>query len=63
MTQRAIVLTFVAAMSLYVAAVFLWPMGGEPASKTTRLAGKSVEAAFLPERFGVPAPAEQVAPG
>jgi hypothetical protein len=50
-------------MAVYVCAVFLWPSASNPAGKTDRLAGEPVETAFLPERFGVPAPTEQVAPG
>jgi hypothetical protein len=63
MTQRAIILTFVLGITAYVFAVFLWPAGNNPSSKTTRLSGEPVVAAFQPERFGVPAPPQQVAPG
>lgn len=63
MSPRAITLIFLLVMSGYISAVFLWPFGSNPAGTTDRLAGEPVETAFLPERFGVPAPTEQVAPG
>ncbi|MCB5204120.1 hypothetical protein LH464_16760 [Neorhizobium sp. T786] len=63
MTRRSIIQAFVLGMSVYVLAVFLWPSNSGPSNKTTRLAGQTHESAFLPERFGVPAPAEQITPG
>ena len=63
MSPRTITLIFVLVMAVYVCAVFLWPTDSTPAGKTDRLAGGPVETAFLPERFGVPAAVEPVAPG
>jgi hypothetical protein len=65
MDRNHIIATFAAAMALYVATVFLWPLEIAPSvtdaglDKTARLAGLAEAAAFQQERFGVPSP-EQV---
>ncbi|HEX5934633.1 MAG TPA: hypothetical protein VFY63_10755 [Pseudorhizobium sp.] len=60
MRQREIIFMFAMAMAVYVLAVFLWPSSVGEVDKTARLAGTPQETAFLHERFGVPAPEQQV---